>query len=447
MAYKRKFTFKPPFLAFLSGMMLIILATIFPGISFAGNPGIKNAVDNNFLASPPKGVYAFSDGSFITLMEMRGGSFVIFPDGNVRGLKPSSTPNSFDYGNAIARFDKIEGQIIVESKGDKIVLKNEHGEKTGTKVNFKEQDKEFKSADIPMAGTLILPEGKGPFPCIVMTHGSGYEKREESRGLAYLFAGNGIAAFIYDKRGTDKPEEVGDWKASFADYANDAKASAAMLVKNRSVDPKRIGLFGHSQGGWVAPLAASKSDLFSFVIISAGNVVTPVEQHLYNGACANRQNGVPEWAIKEIYEFRKIKYEAGITGNREKFDAALPIAKEKKWFVRTGGDLPGGTFWTLNGYYRSDTALNALKCPVLVIAGELDRYSDTKTNMQLFQQIFEKSGNIKNVTFKVFPSANHAYLETATGKLDDTEITELKKFVPGYLETLTTWTKKVTSND
>ncbi len=442
MAYKRKFTFKSPLLAFHSGMLLIILATTFPSILFAGNSGIKNTA-SSFLVSPPKGVYAFNDGSFITLMEMRGGLFVIFPDGNVRGLKPGSDPNSFEYGNAIAKFDKIEGQIQIN--GDKIILKNEQGERRGTKLNFKEQDKDFKSGDIPMTGTLILPAGKGPFPCIVMTHGSGYEKREESRGLAYLFAGNGIAAFIYDKRGTDKPEEVGDWKASFSDYGNDATSAAIMLSKDKSVNPKRIGIFGHSQGGWVAPLAASKSDLFSFVIISAGNVVTPVEQHLYNGACANRQNGVPEWAIKEIYEFRKIKYEAGITGNKEKFEAALPIAKEKKWFVRTGGDLPGGTFWTLNGYYKSDTALSALKCPVLVIAGELDRYSDTKTNMQLFQQIFEKSGNIKNVTFKVFPSANHAYLETTTGKLDDTEITELKRFVPGYLETLASWTKKVTS--
>jgi len=215
---------------------------------------VSIAVPSHSLAAgtSPKGVYKFSDGSFATLIEMKGGPFVIFADGSVRGLRPASGPNSFEYGNAIARFDKIEGQIIVESKGDKIVLRNEQGEKTGTKINLKEQDKEFKSGPIPMAGTLILPVGEGPFPCIVMTHGSGYEKREESRGLAYLFAGNGIAAFIYDKRGTDKPEEEGDWKASFADYANDAKAAATMLAKNKSIDAKRIGIFGHSQGGWVA---------------------------------------------------------------------------------------------------------------------------------------------------------------------------------------------------
>ncbi|MBK7872531.1 MAG: alpha/beta fold hydrolase [Saprospiraceae bacterium] len=392
----------------------------------------------------PKGVYKMSDGSFAVLIEMEGNPAVIFSNGTIRGLKPAAAANEFEFGNAIALFDSIEGKLRIEGKGEKISIKSNGTEAIGTKLKLKEQDKEFKNGDIKLGGTLILPEGKGPFPCLILTHGSGYEKREASRGLAYLFASNGIAAFIYDKRGTDRPEEEGEWKASFADYADDATAAAMMLSKHKSINAKHIGICGHSQGGWVAPLAASKSDLLSYVIISAGNVVTPVEQHLYNGMCANRQAGVPEWAIKEIYDFRAIKYEAGITGNKEKYEAALPIAQKKVWFVRTGGDLPGGTFWTLNGYYKSEPALSALKCPVLVIGGELDRYTDMKTNMALFQEVFEKSGNIKNVTFKVFPSANHGYFETSTGKLDDTEMPQLKKFVDGYFETLTGWTLKVT---
>ncbi|MBK8608512.1 MAG: alpha/beta fold hydrolase [Chitinophagaceae bacterium] len=289
---------------------------------------------------------------------------------------------------------------------------------------------------------MVLPEGKGPFPCIVMTHGSGPETREASRGLACLFAGNGIAAFIYDKRGLENPGEE-NWKAPFSDYAEDAAAAARLMAKQKNIDAKKIGIFGHSQGGWVAPLAVSRTDLFSFIIISAGNVVTPVEQHLYNGSCAYRQAGVPEWAIKEIYDFRVTKYEVIVTGNRKNFEAALPVAKERPWFVRTGDGVGRDKFWVMNGYYHADTALLALKCPVLVMAGELDRYSDTKTNMELFKKIFEQSGN-RNITYKIFPSANHAYFETATGKLDATELPELKRFVPGYFETLINWTRMVT---
>lgn len=401
--------------------------------------------DNSYYQykqSGPSGVYILSDSSFIVFAEMNGQPYMIFADGNIRGIRPASGKATFEFGNAFGKFNEIEGSVRFLEKGNQIIIKKGDVERTGILMKLNEQDKEFKNGSVKLKGVLILPAGEGPFPCLVMTHGSGPEKREASRGLAYLFASNGIAVFIYDKRFAELTDTT-LWQASFTDYANDAIAAANLLENNSKINAKKIGIFGHSQGGWVAPLAASRSDLFSYVIISAGNVVTPVEQHLYNGICANRQAGIKEWAIKEIYDFRLIKYEAGITGNMSRYDSAAPIARQKIWFPRTGDGLPGGVFWKSNGYYHSDTALNTLRCPVLVMAGELDKYSDTKTNMPLFQQVFERSGN-KNVTYKVFSSANHAYLETTTGKLDETEMIELKRFVPGYFETLTTWLKTVT---
>lgn len=404
-------------------------------------PAAKSPAGNHTLLqpppAPPKGIYKFGDGSFVVFAEMDGRPYLIFPDGNIRGIRPVGESGTFEFGNAIAVFDTIQGQIQMDKKGEHITLKTPAGEKKGVKEKLQEQDKEFKNGEVKLSGALILPAGKGPFPCVVMTHGSGPESREASRGLAYLFAGHGAAAFIYDKRGITNPDE-GNWKDSFDNYAADAVAAAQLVSKHKAVDPGRIGIFGHSQGGWIAPLAASRSNLFSFVIISAGNAVNPVEQHLYNGMCLNRERGVPEWAIKEIYEFRVIKYEAGITGNLEKYNAALPIAQEKPWFVRTGPGLPADTFWKSNGYYDPEPALSALKCPVLVIAGGMDKYSDTKRNMALFEQIFRRSGHQK-VTLKVFPSANHAMLHTPTGKPDEIEMPGLKKFAEGYFETLTEW--------
>jgi dienelactone hydrolase len=63
--------------------------------------------------------------------------------------------------------------------------------------------------------------------------------------------------------------------------------------------------------------------------------------------------------------------------------------------------------------------------PVLIVAGALDKYTDTQRNITLFQEIFKESGN-PDVTYKVFPSANHAMMETATGKPYETEMMELK---------------------
>ncbi len=393
--------------------------------------------------SSPKGVYRFADKSVeIIFAENEGHPYVVFlHNGDMRGLKPSAVPGILEYGNAIGLFDTIQGQFRFSENMREVYWRNGGEELTGRRLNLTEKELNFKNDKQDLSGTLVLPEGSGPFPCIIMLQGSGPETREGSRGLGYLFASNGIAVFIYDKRGTGK-SRADDWRDSFENYAADGLAALDKVSQEKKIDKGRIGIYGHSQGGWIAPLAASKTDKFSFVILSAANAVTPVEQHLYNGSCAYRQAGLREQAIQEIYEFRLTKYEAGITGNRKNFEAALPVAKEKPWFPRTGDGLPTDIFWRSNGYYNAEPAIRALKCPVLLMAGELDKYTDTKKNMNLFRDIFTNSGN-NNITYKIFPAANHALMETTTGKLDDSEMLQLKRFVPGFKETLLEWLKVV----
>ncbi|MCB9282230.1 MAG: alpha/beta fold hydrolase [Lewinellaceae bacterium] len=388
------------------------------------------------------GAYRLPDSSFAMIGMIEDLPVIIFQDGSIRGLRKSG--KTYEIGNALGLFDQIEGTVEFGRKKSGLVIVRDGNTQTGARIPLSQKDLDFRNGEIQLHGTLILPEGNGPFACVVMTHGSGPEKREASLGLAGLFAGNGIAAFIYDKR---LVREMGDkWQDdSFQHYAEDAVAAARILAREPAVDPSRIGIFGHSQGGWVAPLAASQSDLFKFVIISAGNAVSPVEQHLWSGTRANRQDGVREDIIREIYDFRKIKYKAGITGDSSEYKAALPVAMQKPWFRRTGGNLPTGAFWKLNGYYDPEPALLALKCPVLVMGGESDNHSNTAENMQKFKEIFQRSGN-NRLTFKVFPSADHGYFETATGKFMETELRELKRFVPDYFDTLVEWTRVVTSN-
>ncbi len=386
------------------------------------------------------GVYRFQEGGYAMIGMMEDLPIILFEDGSVRGLRKAG--KRYEFGNALGLFDTIEGQIDIQNKSGILSLWRSGNAQTGMRIGLTQKEMKFANGQVKLGGTLILPEGNGPFPCVIMTHGSGPEKREASLGLAGLFAGHGIAAFIYDKRFV---RESGDkWQDdSFQNYAEDAIAAARAAASDTAIDPKKIGIFGHSQGGWVAPLAASQSSLFSFVIISAANAVSPVEQHLWSGTRAGKLNGVREDIIREIYEFRKIKYEAGITGDSSKYLAALPLAKAKPWFWRTGGELPTGPFWKLNGYYDPEPALTALKCPVLVIGGELDNHSNTRENMKRFEEIFQRSGNTQ-ATFKVFPSANHGYFETLTGKFDADEFKEFRRFVPGYFDTLTDWTRSVT---
>lgn len=386
------------------------------------------------------GVYPVYEKEFVSLGIIEDYPVIIFSDGSVRGLRKARS-GVYEIGNALARFDTLEGSIVL--KKESISLTRMGQQLTPRKLALGRKEITFGNGSVKLQGELIIPEGRGPFPCIILTHGSGPEKREANLGIAGLFAGNGIAAFVYDKRFV--VEQKDRWQDdSFTNYANDAIEAAHTVARETTIDPMRIGIYGHSQGGWVAPLAASQDNIFSFIIISAGNAVNPVEQHLWSGTRANKLNGVGEESIQSIYEFRKIKYHAAIIGDSSQYKPALAIAKTKRWFERTGGDLPQGNFWKVNGYYDPKPALKLLTIAVLVMGGELDNYSNTENNMKIFHRIFEESGNISKVTFKVFKSANHGYFETTTGKFDHQEFPELKRFAPEYFETLIRWTSSVT---
>ena len=116
----------------------------------------------------------------------------------------------------------------------------------------------FSSGDATLVGTLFLPSKHGKHPAIVLFHGSGPQERDSER--AEWFAGWDIAALAYDKRGVGK--STGDFqKIPFPDLVEDGLAGIAFLKARSDIDPKRIGVWGLSQGGWLGPLAASRSTM------------------------------------------------------------------------------------------------------------------------------------------------------------------------------------------
>jgi alpha-beta hydrolase superfamily lysophospholipase len=292
-----------------------------------------------------------------------------------------------------------------------------------------------------LAGELILPEGIGPFPAVVLAHGSGEETREESLGMAYLFAANGIAALIYDKRGCGESSGK-EWRAPFMDYANDLLAGVRYLTTLSTIDPERIGLYGHSQGGWVVPLAYSlHSERIAFCIISAGNAVSPVEQTLIAGDQELMMRGEDAATIREVHDFRRVKYAVGITGKDRKqyVSTRLPDAQRKPWFKLTGGGLPDDRFWKANGFYDPAPALKALGCPVLVLFAEFDTSTDTQSQLPLMKQLL--SGDVE---YRLIPNANHMMMRVPNKGFTDKQLQTIDRFADGYLETLIAWTKRKT---
>src|SRR5271154_2961225 len=171
--------------------------------------------------------------------------------------------------------------------------------------NASEEAIRFTNGDIPLAGTLILPAGAQPHPAVVLFHGSGPQERDLF--TARWFAAQGVAALAYDKRGVG--ESTGNFrKVPFMDICDDGLAGIAYLKSRKEIDPKRIGVWGLSQGGWLGPLAALRSADVAFVIAVSGPGVSPGEQMIVYYANELRAQGLPEGEIQQAGVLRREIY-------------------------------------------------------------------------------------------------------------------------------------------
>ena len=194
----------------------------------------------------------------------------------------------------------------------------------------------FQNGEVSLAGTLVTPGSKGPHPAVVFIHGSGRDTLGSS--FADHFAKYGIAGLVYDKRGTG--ESTGEFPrdaiSSFGDLANDALAGLAFLQSRDEIDANRIGFWGGSQGGWVGPLAASRSDNVAFVISVSGPGVDAHTQMNFAVPNLLRADGRTEREIKEVLDDRALGYDLlrtiAKTGDGwDKLEALAGRARDKKW--------------------------------------------------------------------------------------------------------------------
>ena len=145
-------------------------------------------------------------------------------------------------------------------------------ERLSEKYGVREEAVRFASGKVNLAGTLVLPEGPGAHPAVVLFHGSGAQTR--NLFAARWFASQGLAALAYDKRGVG--ESTGDFRAiPFMELCDDGLAALRSLKSRKEIDAKQIGVWGLSQGGWLGPLAASRSAEVAFVIAVSGPGVSP----------------------------------------------------------------------------------------------------------------------------------------------------------------------------
>lgn len=317
-----------------------------------------------------------------------------------------------------------------------------------------------KEAGLKLGGTLTIPKGAGPFPAVVLITGSGQQDRDEAimghrpfLVLADYLTRKGIAVLRCDDRGIGK--STGNIaKSTDTDFVQDTLAQVAFLRGRREVNPKNIGLVGHSEGGIIAPRAAVQSRDVAFIVLLAG-VGLPMEDLLVRqGQDIARLMGVSDEVIKRNAEtqrefFRLVKEVKDQDTLREK---ALALAHEqvagltdeqRKALNLTDGMLEKqvevlGTPWfrELLAYDPRPT-LKKVTCPVLALNGEKDVQVAAKENLAAIRESLRAGGN-RNFACEELPGLNHLFQTCTTGAVSEYSQIE-ETFSPRALQRIAEW--------
>jgi alpha-beta hydrolase superfamily lysophospholipase len=306
-----------------------------------------------------------------------------------------------------------------------------------TPPTFKEEEVSFRNGDVTLSGTLLLPLTKGTHPAVVFIHGAGSEGRYASRFLAEYFTRHGIAALIYDKRGVGK--STGDWKRSdFNDLAGDAIAGIHFMQQRKEINPRETGLYGHSQGGMIVPLAASRSKDVAFIVSGAGSAVPVYESEINSITSQIRAKGISGNDLAEATEFIKMWVNVMRTGQGwEQFDKAVEKVRETKWFPMLHVPPKDHWIWAFHKRiydYNSADYWAQVNVPVLVIYGERDLYVPVAQSISDIERALSKAKN-RDYTILVLPRASHAFIvEPEAG-----QPFEWWHMAPGFPDLLTAW--------
>ena len=295
----------------------------------------------------------------------------------------------------------------------------------------------FEHAGDMLAGTLYLPQGGGPHPALVMIQGSGPTDRtnfDYFPPIAEHFASHGIAVLCYDKPG--EGSSGGNWHAqTLRDRAHEVLAAHAYLRGRPEINPKAVGLYGFSQGGWVAPLAASLSPDVAFVVPVSGPGIPPGLQDAYGIANRGATWGFTEAQIADALALYQTFREAARRGEpyavvssmikaagSPVFDRYMSYLDESSWQFFSGKDAVTGLPAV---DYDPQAALRKVQCPLLGIFGEVDDLVPASASAAIYRRELSASGNADFLT-KVFRSADHRI--KVNGEL-----------APGYLDLMTDW--------
>jgi dienelactone hydrolase len=281
-----------------------------------------------------------------------------------------------------------------------------------------------KAQNVTLAGTLTIPQGKGPFPAVLLIPGSGAHDRDESLMghkpflvLSDYLTRQGIAVLRVDDRGVGK--STGSMsRVTTADLATDAEAGVAYLKTRPEVDVHKIGLVGHSEGGAIAPMVAARNPDVAFIVMMAGPGI-PGDEIL-----VTQSEKIAEAAGQSHDDAEK-------AGTKEREILALvkkggdDTTLETQLRAKLEGDVPKNQLtmqvkMILSPWFRYFIAydpspvLRKVKCPVLAVIGEKDLQVLPQQNLPAIRKALEEGGN-PHFAVEELAGLNHLFQTAKTG--------------------------------
>jgi pimeloyl-ACP methyl ester carboxylesterase len=404
------------------------VAALFAAAAIAPAPAAARALPLDRLAGHWEGTASREGKSFRVNLDVapeRGGTvYVDYPDYQLYGAvfaatlekdavrverAPQGGPRSVIEGRLAG--ERIDGTFTgAGAKDAKLSLR-----RTGrVPTVFREEEVRFSNGDVKLVGTLIFPSGPGPHPVAVLTHGGSPDHRGLApyRSEGVLFARAGVAALIYDKRGTG--ESTGDWTVSgIEEFAGDALAGIRAIKGRKDVDPKRIGVNGHSQGGWIAPYAATISPDVAFVVVTSPSGINAMDQSIFHTSNMLRAAGYSEEAVKRAAGLRDRLYERARKGA---YDERLPVdleaASKEPWFETSAlphpvsPELADGMRRLL--VFEPIPVWERVRVPVLALWGSRDIHLPAERSLEIIRGALARGGNAR-VTTHVYPDLDHNF--------------------------------------
>ena len=335
---------------------------------------------------------------------------------------------------------------------------------------YREEKISYENADrsIRFGATLTIPEGKGPFPAVVLISGSGGQNRNSSilgheifHVIADHLTRNGLVVLRYDERGLG--ESTGIFQgATSEDFAKDVHTAVDQLLSRPEVNKKKIGLIGHSEGGMIAPMVATSRKDIDFLVLLAAPGVPNLELLALQNEAVARSSGRPEIAVKEVVPLYRGVTQAIIRASSneqartdanaflEKWiegkEAAvlemlnLPNESKRKEYATAMTEQLRSPWFLYFTSYDPAPALEKLRGKVLALNGTRDIQVIHSQNLPGIEASLKKS-RVKCYSVKELPGLNHLFQTCKTCTLQEYGDLE-ESFSPVALDVITEWINK-----